>query len=95
MISTDPWFNFQLDFVRCLWVVLPGSILWGASFPLALAAVAAPGSRIRAGSSAASMPRTRSARSSDRSLSGLLLVDLARHAHLDAGADRGLGDLGA
>jgi spermidine synthase len=29
--------------VRCLWVVLPGAILWGASFPLALAAVAAPG----------------------------------------------------
>jgi spermidine synthase len=26
--------------VRCLWVVLPGAILWGASFPLALAAVA-------------------------------------------------------
>jgi spermidine synthase len=43
MISSDPWFNFQLDMVRCLWVVLPGSILWGASFPLALAAVAAPG----------------------------------------------------
>ena len=42
-ISTDPWFNFQLDIVRCLWVVLPGAILWGASFPLALAAVAAPG----------------------------------------------------
>jgi spermidine synthase len=39
-ISSDPWFNFQLDFVRCLWVVLPGAILWGASFPLALAAVA-------------------------------------------------------
>ena len=29
--------------LRCLWVVLPGAILWGASFPLALAAVAAPG----------------------------------------------------
>src|SRR6185437_3519187 len=29
-----------LDFVRCLWVVLPGAILWGASFPLALAALA-------------------------------------------------------
>ena len=43
MISSDPWFNFQLDMVRCLWVVLPGAILWGASFPLALAAVAAPG----------------------------------------------------
>jgi len=42
-ISSDPWFNFQLDMVRCLWVVLPGAILWGASFPLALASVAAPG----------------------------------------------------
>ena len=39
-ITTDPWFNFQLDFVRCLWAVLPAAILWGASFPLALAAVA-------------------------------------------------------
>ena len=39
-ITTDPWFNFQLDFVRCLWVVLPGAILWGASFPLALATLA-------------------------------------------------------
>jgi len=43
MISTDPWFNFQIDFLRCLWVVLPGSILWGMSFPLALAAVSVPG----------------------------------------------------
>ena len=42
-ISSDVWFNFQLDLMRCLWVVLPGAILWGASFPLALAAVAAPG----------------------------------------------------
>ena len=40
-ITTDAWLNFQLDFVRCLWVVLPGAILWGASFPLALAALAA------------------------------------------------------
>ncbi|HTM24495.1 MAG TPA: fused MFS/spermidine synthase [Vicinamibacterales bacterium] len=39
-ITTDPWFNFQLDFVRCLWAVLPGAILWGASFPLALASLA-------------------------------------------------------
>jgi spermidine synthase len=36
-------FNFQLDLVRTLWVVLPGAILWGASFPLALAAVASRG----------------------------------------------------
>jgi spermidine synthase len=39
-ISTSPWYTFQLDMVRCLWVVLPAAILWGASFPLALAAVA-------------------------------------------------------
>jgi spermidine synthase len=42
-ISTSPWYNFQLDLVRCLFVVLPGAILWGASFPLALASVATPG----------------------------------------------------
>ena len=42
-LSPSAWYNFQLDIVRCLWVVLPGAILWGASFPLALASVAAPG----------------------------------------------------
>lgn len=42
-ISSNPWFNFQLDFVRCLWAVFPGTILWGASFPLALASVASGG----------------------------------------------------
>ena len=42
-ITTDPWFNFQLDVVRCMWVVLPGAILWGASFPLALASLASRG----------------------------------------------------
>jgi len=41
--SSGMWFNYQLDMARCLWVVLPGAILWGASFPLALASVAAPG----------------------------------------------------
>jgi len=35
--------KFQLDMVRCLWALLPASILWGASFPLALASVAARG----------------------------------------------------
>jgi spermidine synthase len=39
-LSRSPWFMFQLDLARCLWAVLPGAILWGASFPLALAAVA-------------------------------------------------------
>ena len=39
-IATTPWFTLQLDLVRCFWVVLPGALLWGASFPLALASVA-------------------------------------------------------
>jgi spermidine synthase len=39
-IASTPWVTFQLDLVRCLWVVLPGAILWGASFPLALASLA-------------------------------------------------------
>ncbi len=42
-LSKSPWFNFQLDLVRCLWAILPASCLWGASFPLALRAVASPG----------------------------------------------------
>lgn len=37
-LAKNPWLNFQLDIVRCLWAVLPAAILWGASFPLALAA---------------------------------------------------------
>jgi len=39
-LSLSPWFGFQLDLARCLWAVLPAAVLWGASFPLALAAVA-------------------------------------------------------
>ena len=41
--SPGPWYTFQLDLVRCLWAVLPPACLWGASFPLALAAVASRG----------------------------------------------------
>ena len=37
-IATSPWLKFQLDIVRCAWVILPSACLWGASFPLALAA---------------------------------------------------------
>src|SRR2546425_12321375 len=42
-ISNTPLFTMQLDLVRSLWTVLPAAILWGASFPLALAAVASRG----------------------------------------------------
>jgi spermidine synthase len=42
-IATSPWFVFQLDLARCLWALLPAACLWGASFPLALAASASPG----------------------------------------------------
>jgi len=39
-ISANLWIQFQLDLTRCFLAVLPGAILWGASFPLALASVA-------------------------------------------------------
>jgi spermidine synthase len=39
-LSTSPWYTFQLDLLRCFWAILPAAILWGASFPLALAAAA-------------------------------------------------------
>jgi spermidine synthase len=39
-LAPNPTATFQIDLIRALWVVLPGAILWGMSFPLALAAVA-------------------------------------------------------
>jgi spermidine synthase len=42
-LQADQVVKFQLDFVRCLWALLPASILWGMSFPLALASVASRG----------------------------------------------------
>ncbi len=43
LLSTSPWFTFQIDLVRVIWARLPPTLLWGASFPLALAAAARPG----------------------------------------------------
>jgi len=43
-LSTSPWFTFQVDLARCIPAVLPAACLWGASFPLALAAAAGRGS---------------------------------------------------
>jgi spermidine synthase len=42
-LAASPGTVFQIDLVRCLWAVLPAALLWGASFPLALAAAAGPG----------------------------------------------------
>jgi spermidine synthase len=42
-LAKDPWVNFQVDLMRALWAVFPAALLWGASFPLALAAVSSPG----------------------------------------------------
>jgi spermidine synthase len=39
-LSPGPFYTFQIDFLRCVLTVLPPAILWGASFPLALGAVA-------------------------------------------------------
>jgi spermidine synthase len=39
-LSSDIWFNFQLDLDRAFWALLPATLFWGASFPLALAAIA-------------------------------------------------------
>ena len=43
LLTLSPWHTFQLDMVRCLWAILPPTILWGASFPLAVGALARPG----------------------------------------------------
>ena len=42
-LSPGPWLTFQIDLVRVIWAILPATLLWGASFPLALAAAATPG----------------------------------------------------
>ncbi len=39
-LGTDIWTTFQMDLARTFWVVLPAPLLWGASFPLAIAAIA-------------------------------------------------------
>jgi spermidine synthase len=38
LTTGSPWHMFLLDLKRCVWAILPPSLLWGASFPLACAA---------------------------------------------------------
>jgi spermidine synthase len=42
-ISSSIGFNFELDLARAFWALLPPALLWGASFPFALAAGAEKG----------------------------------------------------
>ncbi|HTL59853.1 MAG TPA: fused MFS/spermidine synthase [Candidatus Limnocylindrales bacterium] len=37
-LSRNVWISFQLDLLRCAWSIFPAACLFGASFPLALAA---------------------------------------------------------
>jgi spermidine synthase len=40
-LGINPWVNFDLDLTRTIRAIFPATLLWGASFPLALAAAAA------------------------------------------------------
>lgn len=40
LLSGDAWYTFQIDLVRVIWAIFPATLLWGISFPLALAAAA-------------------------------------------------------
>ncbi len=42
-IAKVPVYQFQLDLLRAMWVILPAATLWGASFPLAIGAAAREG----------------------------------------------------
>jgi spermidine synthase len=42
-LSPSPWITFQIDLFRSLLAVFPPALLWGASFPLAIAALLARG----------------------------------------------------
>ena len=42
-LESSPWILLQMDLVRTMWAMLPAAILWGASFPLALAAASSRG----------------------------------------------------
>ena len=42
-IAVEPGFVFQLDLARAMWALAPAPFFWGASFPLAVAAMAEKG----------------------------------------------------
>jgi spermidine synthase len=42
LLTAGPWLSFRLDLIRCFAAILPPTLVWGASFPLACAALASP-----------------------------------------------------
>ncbi len=43
LTTKDAWHMYGLDLKRCIFAILPATLFWGASFPLACAAVAGKG----------------------------------------------------
>ncbi len=43
LTTKDAWHMYGLDLKRCIYAILPATLFWGASFPLACAAVAGRG----------------------------------------------------
>ena len=89
LLSTSPWFTFQIDLARATWAILPAALLWGASFPLALAAVASRGRD--AGRMVGGIYAANTAGAIVGALAfSMVLIPADRHARLRARADRAL-----
>ena len=54
----QPVVYFQIDLARAVWAILPATLLWGASFPLALGAAVPPGADPGTAGGRRSMPPT-------------------------------------
>ena len=91
MLTSSPWFTFQLDMARCLWAILPPALLWGASFPLALAAVAGPRQGSRPKVVGGSLRRQYTGRDRGRAGGQPDSGALDRHAGFAASAAGGFG----
>ena len=92
-ITTSIWYNFQLDFVRALWAVLPGPILCGGELSAGARGGCAPGRRSRAARRRGVCRQHcwRHLRLGDRQPDSRLLVRIAAGA---AGLDDRLGHVG-
>ena len=62
-LSLDPWFNFEMDLVRCVWAIFPATLLVGREFPAGARGRGAPGRGRGDGSRELSTPPIPRARS--------------------------------